>query len=155
MKRTDITELFPDATREQIDKLMDINGSDINAARKGSDELRQQLAAATAALDGATKDADALKRAQERAAALESELNVLKIKDLRAGVAKEKGLPAELLTGDTEDACKAQADALLQWRGAPKAAPNRSVDHLLGTQPGKEGLEAGFSKLSDALFPQD
>ena len=29
MKRTDITELFPDATKEQIDKLLDLNGADI------------------------------------------------------------------------------------------------------------------------------
>ena len=40
MKRTDITELFPDATAEQIDKLMDLNGQDINKAKGELDAIR-------------------------------------------------------------------------------------------------------------------
>ena len=44
MKRTDITELFPDATKEQIDKIMSINGADVNAIKTELDTLRQQLA---------------------------------------------------------------------------------------------------------------
>ena len=31
MKRTDITELFPDAPKETIDKIMSLNGADVNA----------------------------------------------------------------------------------------------------------------------------
>ena len=44
MKRTDITELFPDAPKETIDKIMSLNGADINAAKAEMDTLRQQLA---------------------------------------------------------------------------------------------------------------
>ena len=46
MKRTDITELFPDATAEQVDKLMGLNGADINKAKGELDTIRGQLTAA-------------------------------------------------------------------------------------------------------------
>ena len=50
-------------------------------------------------------------------AALETELNGLKdanrIRDIRAAVAKETGVPMELLTADSEDACKAQAKGIM------------------------------------------
>lgn len=125
MKRTDITKLFPDATDEQINALMDINGADINAAKRGMDDLRTQLSAAKSDLEASQKaaaaaaSAEELKTAQDRAAALESELNGLKLsnqlRDMRAAVAKEKNIPVELLTGDSEDACKAQADGILAF----------------------------------------
>lgn len=125
MKRIDITKLFPDATDEQINALMDLNGSDINAAKRGVDELKAQLTATKADLENSQKaataaaSADELKKAQERAAALENELQGLKLsnqlRDMRAAVAKGKGVPAELLTGDSEEACKAQADGILAF----------------------------------------
>ena len=43
MKRTDITDIFPEATKEQIDKLMALNGADINGAKSELETLRQQL----------------------------------------------------------------------------------------------------------------
>lgn len=132
MKRTDITELFPQATKEQIDKLMDINGSDINAAKRGIDEVKAQLSAAKSELEtskqaaAAAASADELQKAQEKAAQLENELNGLKLsnqlREMRAAVAKDKGVPAELLTGDSEDACKAQADGILAF-ARPSAYP--------------------------------
>lgn len=125
MKRTDITALFPTATDEQIKTLMDINGADINTAKAGVDDVRKQLDAANAALDAAKKaaltavSAEELKKATDRATALEKDLADLKasnqIRDIRDAVAKEKGLPADLLTATTEDDCKAQADAILAF----------------------------------------
>ncbi len=60
-----------------------------------------------------------LQKANERAAALKSELDTLKkanaLREVRAAVAKAKGVPVELLTGDTEEACKTQADAILAF----------------------------------------
>ena len=130
MKRTDITALFPNATEDQIKTLMDINGQDINAAKQGVVDLQSQLESAKKDLEAAKKagvSADDLKKAQDQAAKLEKELNDLKtsnqIRDMRANVAKEKGIPADLLTGDTEEACKAQADGILAFakpNGYPK-----------------------------------
>lgn len=125
MKRSDVTAIFPEATEEQIKKLMDLNGSDINAAKAATDEVKKQLDAVNIELDAAKKtaaaavSADELKKATDRAAALETELNGLKasnvIRDTRYAVAKEKGIPPELLTGETEEAMKAQADAILAF----------------------------------------
>lgn len=133
MKRTDITAIFPDATDEQISKIMNLNGSDINAAKGSVDDLKTQLAALNAELEKSKKttdgaaSADELQKAQDRAAALENELNGLKLsnqlRDMRAAVAKEKGVPVELLNGDSEDACKAQADGILAF-AKPNGYPN-------------------------------
>lgn len=117
MKRTDITELFPEATKEQIDKLMGINGADINAAKAELDTLRQQLT------DQSGKD---LKKAQDQISALTAELNGMKtaetIRLTREKVASEKKIPVNLLTGETEEACVKQADEILAF-----ASPNYPV----------------------------
>ena len=125
MKRSDITAIFPNATEEQVKKLMDLNGSDINDAKKGGDELRTQLDKALADLDAAKKASagaptpDELTAAKDAAAKLEKELTQMKLanqlRELRETVAKEKGVPAALLTGDTKEACAAQADGILAF----------------------------------------
>lgn len=125
MKRTDITALFPDATDEQIKKLMDLNGSDVNDAKRGGEDARKQLAEALAELDAAKKasdgapSADDLAKAKQKTEDLEKELTAMKLanqlRELRETVAKEKGVPASLLTGETEEACKAQADGILDF----------------------------------------
>lgn len=60
-----------------------------------------------------------LQKAMERAEQLESELNQIKkeasIREVRSKVATELGVPAELLTAETEDACKEQAKAILNF----------------------------------------
>lgn len=121
MKRTDITALFPDATDEQIDKIMNLNGADINAAKKGVAELQTQLTAAQARvteLEASTTGED-LRAAEDRAKTLQTELDGIKaanaIRDMRASVSKATGVPAELLTGETEDDCKAQAQSILDF----------------------------------------
>lgn len=111
MKRADITELFPDAPKEAIDKLMGINGADVNAAKAELEDLRAQLAAAANNED--------LQKAQQQAAQLQQELDSMKaaetIRLTREKVAAEKKVPAHLLTGETEEACAKQADEILAF----------------------------------------
>ena len=57
MKRSDVTAIFPDATDEQIKKLMDLNGADINTAKASADEIKKQLDAANTELEAAKKAA--------------------------------------------------------------------------------------------------
>lgn len=61
-----------------------------------------------------------LQKATEKATALEAELSAMKkneeIRTLRDKVAKENGIPAELLSGSTEEECMAQAKALIAFR---------------------------------------
>ena len=68
-----------------------------------------------------------LQKANDKAAALKTELEALKkanqLRELRASVAKEKGVPEALLTGETEEACKAQADAILAFAKGGNAYP--------------------------------
>ena len=114
MTRNDITALFPDATNEQIDKIMNLNGADINAAKNGQTDLQGQLTAAQQKIAELEKrpTADAL-------ASLQTELDGLKaanaLRDMRDGVAKDKGVPASLLTGETKEACEAQAQSILDF----------------------------------------
>lgn len=122
MKRTDITDVFPEATAEQIDKLIGIHGADINRAKEGLEELKTQLSTAQ-------QEIQTLKTAPPddgRVSALQQELDALKaanaLRDMRAKVAGEKKIPANLLTGDTEEACMAQADAILEY-ARPKTYP--------------------------------
>jgi len=121
MKRTDITALFPDATDEQISAIMNLNGADINNAKKGVTDLQTQLSTAQARITEleAKPTGGDLKAAQDRAQALQTELDGLKaansLRDMRASVAKDTGVPAELLTADTEEACKTQAQSILDF----------------------------------------
>ena len=110
MKRTDITKLFPDATKEQIDELMSINGADINAAKGDADALKQQLT---------DQSKDEMAKAQKQIDQLTAELNGMKnaetIRLTREKVANEKKIPVNLLTGETEEACAKQADEILAF----------------------------------------
>jgi len=120
MKRTDITALFPDATAEQIQQLMDLNGQDINNAR----DAAQRAAAAAAPKADNTE----LQQAQAKAEQLEKELGALKLsnqlRELRETVAKEKNVPVELLTGETTEACQAQADGILAFAKSQPGYPS-------------------------------
>ena len=120
MKRTDITELFPDATDEQISKIMNINGADINKAKGEADDLKSQLATAQEEINNLKKGGDhaeELATAQTRIGQLETELAGMKkadeIRTMREKVSAEKKVPAHLLTGETEEACAKQADDIL------------------------------------------
>ena len=63
-----------------------------------------------------------LEKAIERGNALESELNSLKkakeIRDLHDKISAEMGVPAILLTAETEDGCRDQAKAALAFKGS-------------------------------------
>ena len=119
MKRTDITDLWPEAPKEAIDKLMAINGADVNASKAEIEDLKQKLAAAA--------NSDELQKAQQQAAQLQTELDAMKaaetIRLTREKVAGEKKVPAHLLTGETEEACAKHADEILAF-AKPSGYPN-------------------------------
>lgn len=60
-----------------------------------------------------------LQKAIERGDALQVELDKLKganaVRDLRIKVAEETGVPAHLLTGKTEEECREQAQAIVEY----------------------------------------
>lgn len=67
-----------------------------------------------------------LQKANEKANALQKELDQMKKDDtarqVKEKVAKDTGVPVELLTGDNEEACKKQAEAILKF-AKPKSYP--------------------------------
>ena len=119
MKRTDITALFPDATEEQIKKIMDINGSDINNAKKNYDDLQASLTSTQAELQAAKAGADELTKEHERAEALQKQLDERNaadaIREMKDKVSQETGVPANLLTAEDEDACRQQAASIKEY----------------------------------------
>lgn len=77
-----------------------------------------------------------LQKEKDRALALEAELNGLKKKDevrlIRESVAKESGVPAHLLTGETEEECKSQAEAIQKYAhpdGYPQVRDGGEATH--------------------------
>lgn len=72
-------------------------------------------------LDKIEEDAKSeLQKATERAEKLQSELTEIKhaneIRTIRDKVAQETGVPASLLSGDTEEACNEQAKGILAFK---------------------------------------
>lgn len=67
-----------------------------------------------------------LQKAIERGDALETELKSLKkaaeVRKIHDTVSAETGVPANLLTADTEEECRAQAEAILAFKG-PQTYP--------------------------------
>lgn len=126
MKREDITALFPEATKEQLDKIMAINGADIQHAKGGADDLKAQLSAANAELEQLRAGSEEL----ERLKGVETELTELKaansLREMREKVSKETGVPVHLLSGDTEEDCKKWADSMNEYRKSASllAVPN-------------------------------
>lgn len=124
MKRTEIQELFPEAPKESIDKIMSLNGADINAAKAEVEALKQQLADAQKSV----AENEDLQKAQQQIEELTKELTGMKaaetVRLTREKVAGEKKVPAHLLTGETEEACAKQADEILAYVKNSKAYPN-------------------------------
>lgn len=67
-----------------------------------------------------------LQKATEKADALEKELTSLKtankVREIREEVARDKGVPADLLTGETKEDCEKQADNIIAF-AKPNAYP--------------------------------
>lgn len=61
-----------------------------------------------------------LQKAQEREQSLSAELERLKkaneVRETRDRISKETGVPVDLLTFETEEDCRAQAERLIAWR---------------------------------------
>lgn len=79
-----------------------------------------------------------LQKATERADALEKELGEIKkagkVREMREKVAKETGIPANLLTGDTEETCREQAENIKAYAkpGYPAVKDAGEVTNIKG-----------------------
>lgn len=159
MTREDIKKQFPDATEEQITALLNINGTDIEGAKKNNvdPKVLKQLQADSEAYkklqEAGLTDAEKLQKAIDEAAASKAEfakkssrLEVEKIL-VGAGLTEEdyKDLIDGLVSEDA-DASKALATNLANMLSKQKeAAVQKTKEELMdGTQtPGSGGNGGG------------
>ena len=96
-----------------------------------------------------------LQKAQEANAKLQAKLEGMekekKLLDTRSKVAKEKGIPADLLTGEDEDTCKAQADAILKFAKGPKYPSVKETKHE-ASQNATNNTNEDFRALASQIF---
>ena len=95
-----------------------------------------------------------LQKAIERGDALQNELNTMKaantVRNMREKVAEETGVPASLLTANTEEECAEQARAILEYAN-PKGYPNiRDGGEV--THTGKPTTRQQFAEWANKAF---
>lgn len=155
MKREDITKAFPDATKEQIDALMAINGADITKAKGELDKVKADLAAAQQQIEAAKnqKPTDSGGELAAQIAELTKKISNMEaaetIRATREKVAKETGIPANLLTGETEDDCTAQAQSLNEF--IKTKAPGYPSLHDGGDPPSGSGGAKTRDQFAEAI----
>ena len=100
-------------------------------------------------------DYDDLKAKAQQADTVQAQLDALNAanaqRDMRARVAAATGVPAELLTGDTEEACTAQATAIKQFAeqdpGYPCVRDGGTAGSIGNIHPSADGgIASAFSR---------
>lgn len=120
-------------TQEQVNALIGKKSSEIKAKYADYEDLKAKAKKYDEAQEASKSE---LQKATGQRDAYKKELDQLKAansaREIREKVAKEKGIPANLLTKDTEEACSAQADAILAYakpEGYPNVQDNGEVQH--------------------------
>lgn len=103
-------------TQEELDKIVGERLQRERAKYADFEALKEKAAKFDAAEEAQKSE---LQKANERAEALQKELNSLKhadtVRSIREKVATETGVPANLLNADDEEGCKVQAKAILEF----------------------------------------
>lgn len=106
-------------TQAEVDLIVKERLGRERAKYEGFEEYKEK-AAQLDAIEEANKTE--LQKAQDKAAELEKKLNEMEtasaLRAMREKVASEKGVPIDLLTGETEEACNTQADGILKFASA-------------------------------------
>lgn len=126
-------------TQQEVDDIINGRFGRMMEKYKDYDDLKAK-AAKLDEIEEASKSE--LQKATERATALQTELDALKnaekLRLMREKVATDTGVPARLLTGDSEEACAEQAKQILEFSrpannlnvrdgGEPRVSANRST----------------------------
>lgn len=129
------TESDPTATTETAQKDGEAKEIDWKAAARKHEQRAKDNAAKAKANEAAAQrlaDIEAANKteaqvAAEKLEAAEKRASELELKALRAEVANDKGVPAALLTGASQDELEASADALIAFRGEQKQTPSSTA----------------------------
>ena len=103
-------------TQEELNQIIGTRIARIQANYADYDDLKAKAAKYDEIEEESKTE---LQKMTERADALQAELDGMKkqtaLRDLRDKVAKQTGVPADLLSGETEEACMAQAEAIMNF----------------------------------------
>ena len=128
----------PIVSQEALDKIIQARIARERAKFADYDELKAKAEKLAEFEESQKTEAQ---KAQERLEAAEKRAAELELKAARAEVAAAKGVPAELLTGSTQEELEASADALIQFRGEPQ--PQRlHIPNEGDTPPASAGTTA-------------
>jgi hypothetical protein len=135
----------PPASQEDLDKII-TDRLQRERAKFADAKEWQRKAQQFDALE--EKNKTDLQKEQDRAAAAEKRATEAETKALRAEVALEKGIPANLLAGTTKEELEASAAALIAFRGAQPPPPKQPIPGFTpGAEPPKKaGREAGLTE---------
>lgn len=117
---------------------------------KDLESIKEQLTSKDSeieALKAKITDFESEKKANDESyQGMQKELSELKLKALKTNVAIEAGLPADLadrLTGEDEEALKADAEKLASFVGSKKVAPSFKTEEVP-----EDPAEAGFREMA-------
>lgn len=104
-------------TQAELNAIVADRLSDVKKQYGDYDDLKAKAEKFDAAEEASKSE---LQKVTEARDALQAELDNLKkeasVRTLRDKIAESKGVPAHLLTAETEEDCKAQADAILAFK---------------------------------------
>lgn len=110
-------------TQEELNSIVQARVGELTDKYKDYEEVKAK-AQKFDALEEESKTE--LQKATERADALQKEVDTMKkadkVRTIRESVAKNKGVPANLLTGETKEDCEKQADDIIAF-AKPNAYP--------------------------------
>ena len=166
MTRDDIKKQFPDATEEQITALLNINGTDIEGAKKNNvdpkvlKQLQEDSANYKKLKDAGLTDEEKMKNALAEAEAVKTEFakksNRLEVEKIFVGVGLSEEDYKDFIDGivsEDADASKTLATNLANMLTKQKeAAVQKTKEELMdGTQtPGGNGGSDGEDKKTEA-----
>ena len=166
MTREDVKKQFPDATDEQIKAILDINGTDIEGAKKNNvdpkvlRQLQEDSANYKKLKDAGLTDEEKMKNALAEAEAVKTEFakksNRLEVEKIFVGVGLSEEDYKDFIDGivsEDADASKALATNLANMLTKQKeAAVQKTKEELMdGTQtPGGNGGSDGEDKKTEA-----
>lgn len=129
----------PISTQEEFDAAIKARLERERAKFSDYDELKEKAEAARKRVEELEQAEEARKGDEKRRAALDK-------------VAKETGVPAELISGDDEESMAASAKAIAEFAKAPAAPQMGEAGKFAGEENGKGGAAGSMKEVVDQLF---
>ena len=143
-------EQFDAMVKDRVERAKKSAAKEFETQLKDLESIKEQLTSKDAeveALKAKISDFESEKKTNEDSYhAMEKELSEMKLKALKTKVAMDAGLPADLadrLTGEDEEALKADAEKLASFVGSKHVAPSFKTEEV-PTDP----TEAGFREMA-------